>query len=101
MPHVVEFTLTVKPGHYQDVLDVYSNFAHDYMAADPHLKSVHIVGDPAAGLVRGIGVFDSEEAAAEVNSDVIFATFNEQIAPLVSAPAERVMLDLVHAWQRA
>jgi quinol monooxygenase YgiN len=100
MSHVAEFTLTVKPGHYQDVLELYSNFAHDFMAVDPHLRSVHIVGDPGAGIVRGIGVFDSEQAAAEVNSDVIFATFNEQIAPLISAPPQRVILDLVHAWHR-
>lgn len=83
------------------VLDLYSDFAHDFMAADPHLKSVHIVGDPGAGIVRGIGIFDTEQAAAEVNSDVIFAIFNEQIAPLISAPPERSILDLVHAWHRA
>ncbi|MFM1918291.1 MAG: hypothetical protein RJB01_1806 [Actinomycetota bacterium] len=100
MAHVVEFTLNVKPGHYQDVLDLYSDFAHDYMAVDPHLKSVHIVGDAASGVVRGIGVFDTEAAAAAVNSDVIFATFNEQIAPWISSPPKRVMLDLVHAWHR-
>jgi hypothetical protein len=45
-------------------------------------------------------VFDTEEAAAAVNSDVIFATFNDQIAPLISAPPQRVILDLVHAWHR-
>jgi len=101
MSHVVEFTLTVKPGHYQDVLDLYSDFAHDFMSVDPHLTSVHIVGDPGAGIVRGIGIFDTEQAAADVNSDVIFATFNEQIAPLISAPPERAILDLVHAWHRA
>ena len=100
MSHVAEFTLNVKPGHYQDVVDLYSQFAHDYLAIDPHLVSVHIVGDPAAGIVRGIGVFDTEEAAAEVNSDVIFATFNDAIAPLISVPPSRVILDLLHAWSR-
>lgn len=100
MSHVVEFTLTVKPGHYQQVLDLYSNFAHDFMQVDRHLKSVHIVGDPGAGLVRGIGVFDTAEAAAEVNSDVIFAQFNDDIADLISAAPERRILDLVHAWHR-
>lgn len=100
MSNVVEFTLTVKPGHYQQVLELYSNFAHDFMQIDPHLKSVHIVGDPGAGLVRGIGVFDTVDAAAEVNSDVIFARFNDDIAGLISAPPERRILDLVHAWHR-
>ena len=100
MSHVAEFTLTVKPGHYQDVLDLYSDFAHDFMAVDPHLTSVHIVGDPGSGIVRGIAVFDSKEAAAAINSDAIFATFNDAIAPLISAPPQRVILDLVHAWHR-
>lgn len=100
MSTVVEFTLTVKPGHYQQVLDLYSDFAHNFMEVDRHLKSVHIVGDPGAGLVRGIGIFDSEKSATEVNSDIIFANFNDAIAPLISAPPQRVILDLVHAWHR-
>jgi quinol monooxygenase YgiN len=100
MSYVVEFTLDVKPGHYQEVVDLYSEFAHDFMAIDPHLTNVHIVGDPGQGLVRGIGIFDSQEAAAAVNSDVIFATFNDAIAPLISAPPQRVILDLIHAWNR-
>ncbi len=100
MSHVVEFTLDVKPGHYQDVVDLYSEFAHDFMAIDPHLTDVLIVGDPGQGLVRGIGIFDSQEAAEAVNSDVIFATFNDAIAPLISAPPQRVILDLLHAWNR-
>jgi len=90
----------VQPGHYQDVLDLYSNFAYDFMAVDPHLKSVHIVGYAGSGLVRDIGVFDTEEAAAAVNSDVFFATFKDEIAPLISASPQRVILDLVHAWHR-
>lgn len=100
MSHVVEFTLTVKPGHYQEVVDLYSDFAHNFIEMNPHLKSVHVVGDPGAGIVRGIGVFDTEKAAAEVNSDVIFATFNDAIAPLISAPPQRAILDLLHAWNR-
>jgi hypothetical protein len=90
----------VKPGHYEEVLDHYSNFAHNFIEADPHLLSVHIVGDPGSGLVRGIGIFDTGEAASEVNSDVIFARFNDKIADLISAPPERTILDLVHHWHR-
>ena len=100
MSRVAEFTLTVKPGHYEQVLDLYSGFAHDYMDMDEHLLSVHIVGDPNAGIVRGIAVFDSEQAAAEVQSDLVFASFNDAIAPLISAPPQRVVLDLVHSWTR-
>lgn len=100
MSNVVEFTLTVKPGHYQEVLDLYSDFAHNFMELDKHLKSVHIVGDPGSGIVRGIGIFDTADAASAVNSDVIFARFNDAISTLISAPPQRVILDLVHAWHR-
>jgi hypothetical protein len=47
---VVEFTLRVKPGHYDQVVEIYSDFAHDYMAINPSLKTVLIVGD--AGQAR-------------------------------------------------
>lgn len=67
---------------------------------DPYLKSVHIVGDASSGVVRGIGVLNSAEATAAINSDAIFAEFNEQISPLLSGDPQRVTLDLMHVWTR-
>jgi len=97
---VVEFTLNVKPGHYTDVLDLYSEFAHTYMELNPALISVLVVGDEGAGVVRGIGVYGDHDEAAAVNSDVFFGAFMDAIEPLIEGAPNRVLLDLVHAWSR-
>ena len=100
MAEVVEFTLNVKPGHYTDVLDLYSEFAHTYMELNPALISVLVVGDEGAGVVRGIGVYGDHDEAAAVNSDVFFGAFMDAIEPLIEGTPSRVLLDLVHAWSR-
>ncbi len=100
MAEVVEFTLHVRPGHYEQVAEIYSEFAHDYLELNPSLISVLVVGDPGQGIVRGIGVFNTASDAAAVNSDQIFANFNDQIAPLISGNPDRVLLDLLHAWSK-
>lgn len=100
MAEVVEFTLNVKPGHYTDVLDLYSEFAHTYMELNPALISLLVVGDEGAGVVRGIGVYGDHDEAAAVNSDVFFGAFMDAIEPLIEGAPSRVLLDLVHAWTR-
>ena len=100
MAEVVEFTLNVKPGHYTDVLDLYSEFTHTYMEINPALISVLVVGDEGAGVVRGIGVYGDHDEAAAVNSDVFFGAFMDAIEPLIEGAPSRVLLDLVHAWTR-
>ncbi len=100
MAEVVEFTLNVKPGHYTDVLDLYSEFAHTYMELNPALISVLVVGDEGAGVVRGIGVYGDHDEAAAVNSDVFFGAFMDAIEPLIEGAPSRVLLDLVHAWSK-
>ncbi len=100
MAEVVEFTLNVKPGHYSDVLDLYSEFAHTYLELNPALISVLVVGDEGAGVVRGIGVYGDHEEAAAVNSDVFFGAFMDAIEPLIEGAPSRVLLDLVHAWSK-
>ncbi|CAB4877189.1 unannotated protein [freshwater metagenome] len=100
MAEVVEFTLNVKPGHYTDVLDLYSEFAHTYMELNPALLSIIVVGDEGAGVVRGIGVYGDHDEAAAVNSDVFFGAFMDAIEPLIEGAPSRVLLDLVHAWTR-
>ena len=100
MAEVVEFTLNVKPGHYTDVLDLYSEFAHTYMELNPALISVLVVGDEGAGVVRGIGVYGDHDDAAAVNSDVFFGAFMDAIEPLIEGAPSRVLLDRVHAWTR-
>ncbi len=99
--YVAEFTLHAKPGHYSDVAEIYSAFAADFLATHDALVSVMVVGDEAAALLRGIGVWESREAADAVNSDPAFAVFNDTIGPLLAAPAERAELSLLHLFSRA
>src|SRR5256714_9815678 len=94
--HVAEFTLHAKPGHFQQVAEIYSEFATSFLSDHPALETVLIVGDEAAGVVRGIGVFSDRDAADAVNSDPEFAAFNDRIGPLLASASERVELDLRH-----
>jgi quinol monooxygenase YgiN len=96
--HIAEFTLHAKPGHFQDVADIYSAFAADFLSNHPALENVLIVGDEADGVVRGIGVFSDRDAADAVNSDPQFADFNDTVAPLLASPSERVELQLLHHY---
>jgi quinol monooxygenase YgiN len=98
--HVAEFTLHAKPGHFGQVAEVYSEFAADFLSGHPALESVLVVGDEAAGLVRGIGVYSDREAADAVNSDPEFAAFNDRIGPLLDGPSERVELQLLHHYAK-
>jgi quinol monooxygenase YgiN len=98
---VAEFTLHAKPGHYRDVVDVYSAFVTDFLSTHPALESAIIVGDEASGLIRGIGVWETKDDADSVNSNPEFAAFNDAISPLLAVPADRVELELVHAFSRS
>jgi quinol monooxygenase YgiN len=99
--HVAEFTLHAKPGHFEQVAEIYSEFADRFLSDHPALESVLILGDEAAGLVRGIGVFSDRNAADNVNSDPEFADFNDRIAPLLARPSERVELQLLHQYAKS
>ena len=96
--HVAEFTLHAKPGHYEEVAEIYSAFAADFLSHQPALETVLVVGDEGAGIVRGIGAFADEESADAVNSNPEFAAFNEAVEPLLAAPSERVELKLLHRY---
>jgi quinol monooxygenase YgiN len=98
--YVTEFTLHVKPGHFEQVARIHSEFAADFLGDHPALQTVMVVGDEASGVVRGIGVYMDREAADEVNSDPEFAAYNDRIEPLLASPPERVELELLHHYSR-
>jgi quinol monooxygenase YgiN len=98
--HVAEFTLHPKPGHFEEVAEIYSEFAAGFLSDHPALETVLILGDEAAGVVRGIGVFADRDAADSVNSDPEFASFNDQITPLLASASERVELNLLHHYAK-
>jgi len=82
------------------VAEIYSDFAESFLSTHPALVSVLIVGDEAAGIVRGLGVYADEDAAEAVNSDPEFAAFNDRIGPLLASPSERAELRLLHLYAR-
>ena len=98
--YVAEFTLHAKPGHFEQVAEIYSEFAASFMSDHPALETVLILGDEASGVVRGVGVFEDREGADAVNSDPEFASFNDRVAPLLATPSERVELQLLHLYSR-
>jgi quinol monooxygenase YgiN len=98
--YVAEFTLHAKPGHFDKVAEIYSDFAADFLSKHPALESVLVVGDEAAGLIRGIGVYTDREAADSVNSDAQFAAFNDRIGPLLARASERIELALLHQYAK-
>ena len=66
--YVTEFTLRAKPGHFEQLAEIHSEFAADFLSDHPALETVMVVGDEASGVVRGIGVYTDREAADEVNA---------------------------------
>lgn len=98
--HVAEFTLHAKPGHFEQVAEIYSEFAANFLSEHPALENVLILGDKATGTVRGIGVFSDRDAADAVNNDPEFAAFNDRVDGLLASPSERVELQLLHSYTK-
>lgn len=98
--YVAEFTLHAKPGHFDEVADVYSEFAEKFLSEQDELVNVLILGDEASGTVRGIGVFADRPSADAVNANPEFAEFNDRVAPLLAGPSERVELKLLHHYAK-
>ena len=94
------FVLHAKPGHFEQVAEIYSQFAADFLSEHPTLQTVLVLGDEASGVVRGVGVWTDREAADDVNSDSEFASFNDTIGPLLASPSKRVELQLLHHYSR-
>ncbi|MCX6385781.1 MAG: hypothetical protein NTV40_03975 [Solirubrobacterales bacterium] len=100
MKTVIEFTMHANPGHYDELQETYSQWAEGMQKTHAGLHQVLIVGDPASGLVRGIGIFDTPAEAEGLNSEETFADFNTKAAPLMAGSPERVELQLVHTFTR-
>src|SRR5262245_3823662 len=46
--HAAEFTLHAKPGHFDQVAEIYAEFAADFLSDHPALKTVLVLGDEAS-----------------------------------------------------
>ena len=100
MPAVVEFTITAKPGHFQELLDIYIAALDQFVQGQPEEEFALVAADAGSGTIRGIGVFDTWEAGAAANSVASFASFMDSIEHLITGPPTRTEMDLVHVYVR-
>ena len=96
MSVVIELTLRTKPGHYGQVVDIYTAFSSHFQESVHDARTIMITADPASGLIRGIVVYDHADTAESVNSLPLFADFVDSVSPLLIAPPERIELQLLH-----
>jgi hypothetical protein len=66
--HVAEFTLHAKPGHFEQVVEIYSEFVADFLNDHPALRTLLVLGDEASGVLRGVAVYTDREAADAVTA---------------------------------
>ena len=74
---VIEFACKVKQGHFEEVQELYSAFAADFLSTHEALETVLVFADQTAGEVRGLGVYETREAADAVSNDPEFVAFND------------------------
>ena len=98
MSAVIEYTMVVKPGHYDTVMAAYVEFADRFGEVNPTEDLILVTGDPATGLIRGIGVFASEVEAEQVAGADLFVAFRDQVSDLLVTVPQRVELELVHVF---
>jgi hypothetical protein len=98
MSSVIEYTMQVKPGAYEAVMAAYVDFANRFGRRNPSEDLILVTGDPVTGVIRGIGVFLSNEEAADVVNAGMFVDFRDSVADLLTTVPVRVDLDLVHVF---
>jgi hypothetical protein len=98
MSRVIEYTMHVKPGAYDAVMSAYVDFANHFGERNPSEDLILVTGDPVAGVIRGIGVFLSDEEAADVVGASAFVEFRDSVADLLTTIPVRVDLDLVDVF---
>ncbi|MSO27619.1 MAG: hypothetical protein EXQ60_06100 [Candidatus Nanopelagicales bacterium] len=87
-----------KPGQYDAVMAAYVDFADRFGERNPTEDLILVTGDPATGVIRGIGVFLSDDEALDVVSAGMFVDFRDSVADLLIEIPVRVDLDLVHVF---
>ncbi|MBJ7260154.1 MAG: hypothetical protein JHD33_11505 [Chthoniobacterales bacterium] len=98
MSSAIEYTMQVKPGAYEAVMAAYVDFANRFGQRNPSEDLILVTGDPVTGVIRGIGVFLSNEEAADVVNAGMFVDFRDSVADLLTTVPVRVDLDLVHVF---
>ena len=98
MSTVIEYTMFVKPEAYDEVMAAYVEFADAFGVDNPSEDLILVTGDPDGGVIRGIGVFESDLEAEAAVDESIFVRFRERVAPHLTEEPIREALDLVHVY---
>lgn len=97
---VIEFACQVKQGHFAEVQAMYSAFAADFLSTHEALETVVVFADETEGVVRGLGVYETREAADSVSSDPQFVAFMDGVAPLLAETPARHEYNLLHFYAK-
>jgi len=96
--NVIEYTMHAKPGQYDNVLNAYVEFADQFGERNLSEDLILVTGDPEAGIVRGFGVFLSDDEALDVVNAHMFVEFRDSVADLLTEVPVRADLELVHVF---
>ncbi len=100
MSTVIEYTMRVKHGQYDRVMEAYVAFADRFGEINPTEDLILVTGDRDNGLIRGIGVFESKSEAEVVVGVDIFEAFRTDVADFLVGTPERIELELVHTFRK-
>jgi hypothetical protein len=98
MSKVIEYTMFVKPENFDEVLAAYIEFADEFGVDNPSEDLILVTGDRDGGVIRGIGIFESDLEAEVAVDEGIFVRFRERVAPHLTEEPIREALDLVHIY---
>jgi hypothetical protein len=98
MSKVIEYTMFVKPENFDEVLSAYIEFADEFGVDNPSEDLILVTGDRDGGVIRGIGIFESDLEAEVAVDEGIFVRFRERVAPHLTEEPIREALDLVHIY---
>ncbi|CAB4953496.1 MAG: hypothetical protein F2842_07780 [Actinobacteria bacterium] len=98
MPSIVEYTMIALPGKYDELIDSYIEFADRFGEVNPTEDLILITGDPEAGLIRGIGLFESGGEAHQVYGAELFVAFRDHASHLIAGEPTRSERELVHVY---
>lgn len=98
MSTVIEYTMFVKPDAYDEVLAAYVEFADEFGIRNATEDFILVTGDREGGVIRGIGIFESEEQALDVVDASVFVRFREKVEHHLTEEPIREHLELVHVF---
>jgi hypothetical protein len=100
MSTVIEYTMFVKPEAYDEVMSAYIEFADAFGVDNPSEDLILVTGDRDGGVIRGIGIFESDLEAEDAVDESVFVRFRGRVAPHLTEEPIREALELVHIFAK-